>query len=126
MTQFTINAQDGEAARRLPEIRLVVLDDQIWVRNRSADLAQREGIGSSDDHGAVMVCLRRHYLEHGLARKAKALAKILSQRFSVMGGCKYLHYLSLALRLHKGAVLATCRRRQTAPAFRLAAVIDKQ
>ncbi|MCW8903817.1 TusE/DsrC/DsvC family sulfur relay protein [Sedimenticola sp.] len=93
MTQFTINAQDTEKFSHYSEMRFAELADQSWDRKKSADLAQSEGISLTDEHWAVIVYLRRHYLDHGLPRNARTLAKILSQQFSALGGKKYLHQL---------------------------------
>jgi tRNA 2-thiouridine synthesizing protein E len=93
MTQFTINAQDTESSSQNAELRFVELVDQGWDRNKSANLAKSEGISLNEEHWAVIVYLRRHYIEHGLPRNARTLAKTLNQQFSALGGSKYLHSL---------------------------------
>ena len=93
MTQFTINAQDTETSSQHLEMRFVELADQSWERGKSAKLANKEGILLNDDHWAVIVYLRKHYLEHGLPKHARILANSLSQQFSAQGGNKYLYRL---------------------------------
>lgn len=93
MTQFTINAQETETSSQYADTRLVELADQSWERSKSANLAQSEGIILNDDHWAVIDYLRKHYVEHGLPRNARKLAKVLNQQFFAQGGSKYLHRL---------------------------------
>jgi sulfur relay (sulfurtransferase) DsrC/TusE family protein len=50
MTQFTQNARDTETSSQYAGIRLAELIDQRWSRNKSADLANSEGISLSDEH----------------------------------------------------------------------------
>lgn len=109
MAQFKINVQDTETSSHYTEIRFVELADQSWDRNKSADLAQSEGISLNDEHWAVIVYLRRHYLEHGLPRNARILAKTLNQQFSVLGGSLYLHRLFPGGPVTQGSRLANLR-----------------
>jgi tRNA 2-thiouridine synthesizing protein E len=106
MTQVTINAQETEISSQDAEIRFVELADQGWERRKSANLAKNEGIILDDDHWAVIVYLRKHYLEHGLPRQARTLAKALNQQFSAQGGSKYLHSLFPGGPVSQGSRLA--------------------
>ena len=90
MPHFIPNAPDSETSSLYANIRQAELDDQHWNRNKSADMAKSEGISLNDEHWAVIVWLRRYYLEFGLPRNAWILAKDLNQQFSVLGGNKYL------------------------------------
>ncbi|MCU7807316.1 MAG: TusE/DsrC/DsvC family sulfur relay protein [Candidatus Thiodiazotropha sp. (ex Semelilucina semeliformis)] len=109
MTQFIINAQETETYSYFSEVRFMELADQSWNRKKSADLAQREGISLNDEHWAVIVYLRRHYLEHGLPRSARALDNSLNQQFSSLGGSKYLHSLFPDGPVAQGSRLANLR-----------------
>ena len=93
MYQFTSYDQGAETPSDDDGSRFLELADQSWDRNKSADLARSEGISLNDEHWAVIVCLRRHYLEYGLPRNTGILAKILDQQFSDLGGRDYLHLL---------------------------------
>jgi tRNA 2-thiouridine synthesizing protein E len=93
MTPFTLNAQETETSRQYAEIRFMELADQGWERRKSANLAKNEGISLNDEHWAVIVYLRKRYLEHGLPSQARTLATALNQQFSAQGGSKYLHSL---------------------------------
>ena len=109
MSQFTSNAKDAESSSRQTEIRFVELADQSWDRKKSADLAQREGISLSDEHWAVIVFLRRHYLQNGLPMNAKILNQVLNQQFSSLGGSNYLYRLFPGGPIAQGSRLANLR-----------------
>ncbi|MFZ0469617.1 MAG: TusE/DsrC/DsvC family sulfur relay protein [Thiogranum sp.] len=109
MTQFTSNAQDSETSSLYADIRRAELRDQRWNRNKSVDLAKREGIRLNDEHWAVIVYLRSYYLEHGLPRFARTTARALNRRFSPQGGNKYLYQLFAGGPVTQGSRLANLR-----------------
>jgi tRNA 2-thiouridine synthesizing protein E len=109
MKQFVNNAQDSETSSLYPGVRQVELDGQHWNRNKSADLARNEGISLNDEHWAVILYLRRYYLEHGLPRFARTTARVLNQRFSVQGGNRYLYQLFAGGPVVQGSRLANLR-----------------
>lgn len=109
MTQFTINAQDAETSSRHAEIRGFELSGQSWDRKKSTDLAQNEGIRLTDEHWAVILYLRSHYIEQGLPEYARTLAKTLKQQFSTQGGNKYLYRLFPGGPVTQGSRLANLR-----------------
>ena len=84
MTQFVSNAQDSETFSLYAGIRRAELNAQDWNRDKSADLAQNEGISLNDEHWAVIVYLRNYYLEHGLPRFARTTARALNQQFAAV------------------------------------------
>ncbi len=93
MNQIKITAQDDDTSNRYSDIRFLELAGQSWDRNKSAILALSEGINLNDEHWAVILYLRKHYLEHGLPSNARTLDQTLNQQFSVLGGSTYLHLL---------------------------------
>ena len=109
MTQFINNAQDSETFSLYADIRRAELRDQRWNRNKSVDLAKREGISLNDEHWAVIVYLRSYYLEHGLPRFARTTARGLKQQFSAQGGYKYLYQLFAGGPVTQGSRLANLR-----------------
>lgn len=109
MTQFIINAQETETSSHYAGVRFMELADQHWDRNKSANLAQSEGISFDDEHWAVIAFLRRYYLENGLPRNARTLAKALNQHFSDQGGNKYLYRLFPGGPVTQGSRLANLR-----------------
>jgi tRNA 2-thiouridine synthesizing protein E len=109
MTQFINNAQDSETFSLYADIRRAELRDQRWNRNKSVDLAKREGISLNDEHWAVIVYLRSYYLEHGLPRFARTTARALKQQFSAQGGYKYLYQLFAGGPVTQGSRLANLR-----------------
>lgn len=106
MTQFTINAQESESSSQYADTRSAELTDQYWEWSKSEKLAKEEGIILTEDHWAVIVYLREHYLEHGLPENARALAKDLNQQFSDQGGSKYLYSLFPGGPITQGSRLA--------------------
>ena len=93
MIQFTIDSQNTETSDRNTAIRFVELADQSWDRNKSVELAQSEGIKLNDEHWAVIVYLRRYYLEHGRPINTLTLETALNEQFSDLGGNEYLYRL---------------------------------
>jgi TusE/DsrC/DsvC family sulfur relay protein len=93
MQQFIVDPQETETSGRDHGDRLTELAEQRWSRNKSAALADGEGIALSDGHWAVVMFLRQHYLRHGLPIAARVTANALKKRFLRQGGNKYLHRL---------------------------------
>ena len=109
MTQFTANPQDTETSGKGVGDRLTELAAQRWDRSKSLALAESEGIVFNDEHWAVIVFLRKYYLEHGLPITARTTARALSKNFSRQGGNKYLHQLFYDGPVTQGSRLANLR-----------------
>jgi len=109
MPQYKVNVQDTETSSPDVDIRAAELAAQNWNRNTSFDLAKSEGIRLSDEHWAVIMYLRKHYLEQGLPRHARSLARDLNQKFIVQGGNKYLRHLFAGGPVTQGSRLANLR-----------------
>ena len=103
------NAQDSETSSQYAATRRTELSRQHWNRNKSASLARSEGISLSDEHWAVIVYLRRYYLEHGLPRFARTTARALNRQFAVQGGNKYLYRLFSGGPVTQGSRIANLR-----------------
>jgi tRNA 2-thiouridine synthesizing protein E len=93
MSQYTADPQRAETSNSNIEDRLLQLAGQRWNRGKSLALAEGEGIELTDEHWAVIVFMRRHYLEHGLSINARTTARVLGRQFSAQGGSRYLHRL---------------------------------
>ena len=109
MTQFVSNAQDSETFSLYTGIRQAELNAQDWDREKSAHLAQNEGISLNDDHWAVITYLRNSYIEYGLPRYARTTAWALNRQFYVEGGNKYLYGLFAGGPVTQGSRLANLR-----------------
>ena len=109
MTQFVSNAQDSETFSLYAGIRQGELNAQEWNREKSADLAQNEGISLNDEHWAVIAYLRNSYIEYGLPRFARTTARALNRQFSAQGGSKYLYGLFAGGPVTQGSRLANLR-----------------
>jgi tRNA 2-thiouridine synthesizing protein E len=109
MKQFAIDPQDTETASHYTSDRLAELADQRWSRDQSLALAKLEAIDFNNEHWAVIVFLRRYYLEHGLPIHARVTAKALNQNFAGQGGNKYLHRLFSGGPVTQGSRLANLR-----------------
>lgn len=109
MTQYTVNVQNTETSSQDIEIREAELVAQNWNRNTSLDLAKREGFSLKDEHWVVIMYLRERYIEHGLPRHARSLARELNKRFFVQGGSKYLRHLFAGGPVTQGSRLANLR-----------------
>ena len=109
MIPLSINAQRTESSSQYAAVRFLELADQNWDRKKSAQLAQSEGIRLNDEHWTVIIFLRRFYLKHGIPSNTQALAKLLNQEFSVLGGCEYLHRLFPGGPISQGSRLANLR-----------------
>jgi len=91
MTQFVSNAQGSEAFSLYAGIRREELNAQDWSQEKSARLAEDEGISLNNEHWAVIAYLRNSYIEEGLPRVARTTARAVNRQFSVQGGSKYLY-----------------------------------
>ena len=109
MTQYKINAYDSETSSQYASIRQAELSDQGWNRERSANLATREGFELTDQHWHVISYLREQYLEHGLPRFARTTARVLNKQYAAQGGNKYLHDLFPGGPVTQGSRLANLR-----------------
>lgn len=89
----TVDPHDTETSGSNVGDRFKELARQHWGRNESLALAESEGIDFNDDHWAVIVFMRKYYLDHGLAINARTTSRVLSKRFSSQGGTKYLRRL---------------------------------
>jgi sulfur relay (sulfurtransferase) DsrC/TusE family protein len=65
MKQHTNNAYKTESASHYANIRRKELHDQYWNREKSSQLAHDEGVNLNSDHWAVILYLRKHYLDDG-------------------------------------------------------------
>jgi tRNA 2-thiouridine synthesizing protein E len=117
LNQYTVNPHDTETSGRNVGDRLTELADQRWNRAKSLALAESEGIDFKDEHWAVIVFMRKYYLEHGLPINARITARALNKNFSGQGGNKYLHRLFSGGPVTQGSRLANLR---TPPTPRLA------
>ena len=106
MTQVNINTQETETFSQDAETRFVELADQCWGRGKSEYLAKSEGIILKDEHWAVIVYLRKHYLQHGLPKNARTLVQALNLHFSALGGSKHLNVLFPGGPITQGSRLA--------------------
>jgi len=109
MTQFVSNAQDSETFSLYADIRQAELNAQDWNQEKSAHLAQSEGISLNDEHWAVISYLRNSYIEYGLPRFARTTARALNRQFSAQGGSKYLYGLFAGGPVTQGSRLASLR-----------------
>lgn len=109
MTQYIANSQDSETFCQDINTRRVELASQKWNRRKSQALAAAEGIDLNDAHWAVIVFLRKYYLNHGLPRTARTTARVLNKQFSKLGGSQYLHRLFNNGPVTQGSRLACLR-----------------
>jgi len=109
MTQYKINAQDAETFSLDIDERRSELVKQNWNREKSQKLATSEGLTLHDEHWAVINYLRNSYLEQGVPRYARSLARDLKQQFSKQGGNKYLRNLFSGGPVTQGCRLANLR-----------------
>lgn len=109
MTQYNVHPEDTESSGRDFDVRLKELASQHWDRGKSLSLANSEGIDFKDEHWAVIVFLRKYYLEHGLPITARTIATALNRNFSDQGGNRYLHLLFRDGPVTQGSRLANLR-----------------
>lgn len=113
MSHQPLDPHETETSVRDINLRHMELAAQHWDRARSTALAKAEGLTFSDRHWAVIVFLRRYYLEHGLPINARTTAKALNSHFFSEGGSKYLRGLFSEGPVTQGSRLANLRT----PAF---------
>ena len=78
-------------ARIDPEGHL--LDLERWSPRVARRHAEEEGISLSEEHWAVVYCLRERYRVQGPARSARELAREMDREFASEGGRRYLYQL---------------------------------
>lgn len=64
-----------------------------WNREKSEQVAQKEGIELTEEHWKVIVFLRKHYVEEGAAKSGRELATLLNEEFEAEGGSRHLYEL---------------------------------
>jgi len=109
MRQYTINAQEAETFSLNIADRRSELIKQNWTRDKSKELAASENILLSDEHWTVINYLRDYYLDKGVPRYARSLARDLKRHFNLKGGNKYLHNLFPGGPVTQGCRLANLR-----------------
>ena len=109
MKQHSADPRETETSSSRIGERAQELADQHWDRSKSSALAEREGIELNDEHWAVIVFMRKYYLEHGLPINARTTARALNRSFSRQGGNKYLRRLFSAGPVTQGSRLANLR-----------------
>ena len=109
MTQYTVDVQDTETSSPNVDIRTAELVAQNWNRKTSLDLAKSEGISLSEEHWTVIMYLRERYIDQGLPRHARSLARDLAKQFFAQGGNKYLRHLFVGGPVTQGSRLANLR-----------------
>ncbi len=109
MNKSNSSNQGTTICRQTITFRRAELIKHHWSRNKSIKIALDEGIQLNDEHWAVIIYLRRHYLEHGLPRHARQLAQKLNRRFKIEGGSKYLHNLFPGGPITQGSRFANTR-----------------
>ena len=108
-----LDPHETETAGRDIDDRFTELAGQHWNRSQSAALAEAEGVVFSDEHWAVILFMRKFYLEHGLPINARITARALNKHFASAGGSKYLRRLFREGPVVQGSRLANLRT----PAF---------
>lgn len=109
MKQFTVDPSDSETASQLLADRGTELATQGWSREKSAAMAQDEGVELNDGHWAVVTFLRGYYLEYGLPIAARTTAGALKRHFAKQGGKKYLYQLFPGGPVSQGSRFANVR-----------------
>lgn len=109
MKQQTLDPHGAETSGRNVDDRLAELASQRWNRSKSLALAQSEGVDFNDEHWAVIVFMRKYYLNHGLPIHARTTARALNKNFSDQGGNKYLRRLFSKRPVTQGSRLANLR-----------------
>ena len=109
MTHYITDQNETETASQDVEVRRTEIARQYWNRTKSSSLAKAEGIDLSNEHWAVIIYLRKHYLKHGLSKHARSLAKDLKLHFKDQGGNKYLYQLFAGGPVTQGCRIANLR-----------------
>lgn len=93
MNQHLIDPHQTETSSSDSHERTTELGNQRWNRAKAQALADGENLNLTDAHWAVIVFLRKYYMEHGLPRNARTTADALKESFSLQGGNQYLYQL---------------------------------
>ena len=93
MTQYSVNKYDFESTSKDLNVRRHELHDQLWNRDKTNLLADKEQLKITNDHWKVILYLRKYYLKHGLEPNARHLSYKLGSLFKDQGGSKYLYSL---------------------------------
>ena len=109
MNQPPLDSHSTETSGRNFDDRLSELVHQHWNRSKSLALAQTEGVDFNDEHWAVIVFMRKYYLDHGLPINARTTARAMNKNFSDQGGNKYLRRLFSKGPVAQGSRLANLR-----------------
>jgi sulfur relay (sulfurtransferase) DsrC/TusE family protein len=109
MTQYTVNGQDIEKSSQDIDVQAEKLDTQNFNRKTSLAPTKSGGITLSDDRLAVIMYLRKHYLELGPPIDPQLLARELDKKFFIQGGYKYLRLLFACGPVTQGSSLANLR-----------------
>lgn len=109
MKQFITDAHEIETAGQSVSDRVAELGEQNWSRDKSQSLANREAINLSDEHWAVIVFLRKYYMQHGLPAHARKIATALNEHFINKGGNEYLYQLFPKGPVSQGSRIAKLR-----------------
>jgi tRNA 2-thiouridine synthesizing protein E len=109
MNQFTVKPHETETSGKNFNDRLKELSTQKWSRSKSLALAECEGVDLNDERWAVLVFLRKYYLDHGLPITARTTSRALNKNFIVQGGNKYLYQLFSGGPVTQGSRLANLR-----------------
>ena len=109
MKEFITDAHEIETAGQTVSDRIAELGEQNWSRDKSQSLANKEAINLSDEHWAVIVFLRKYYMQHGLPAHARKIATALNEHFINKGGNEYLYQLFPKGPVSQGSRIAKLR-----------------
>mgnify|MGYP005861467289 CR=1 FL=1 len=93
MNQHQIDPHPTETSSSDSHDRIMELGSQRWNRAKAQALADGENLTLTDAHWAVIVFLRKYYVEHGLPRNARTTADALNRHFSSQGGNQHVYRL---------------------------------
>ena len=109
MKEFITDAHEIETAGQSVSDRIAELGEQNWSRDKSQSLANKEDINLSNEHWAVIVFLRKYYMQHGLPTHARKIATALNEHFVSQGGNEYLYQLFPKGPVSQGSRIAKLR-----------------
>ncbi len=109
MKEFITDAHEIETAGQSVSDRIAELGEQNWSRDKSQILANKEAINLSDEQWAVIVFLRKYYMQHGLPMHARKIATALNEHFINQGGNEYLYQLFPKGPVSQGSRIAKLR-----------------
>ena len=109
MKELIPDAHEIETAGQSVTDRTAELGEQNWSREKSQSLANKEGVHLSDEHWAVIVFLRKYYMQHGLPAHARKIATALNEHFVSQGGNEYLYQLFPKGPVSQGSRIAKLR-----------------